>query len=143
METRDSARLVVNVMVYQRDLSRFGVITEQLQINIRQPGGRATPYRPPKVGPEGSHALHPDQGQLAQGVQFAGLGVGAKERDVFAHRVFHRVIVGHRGARRQPKLTQGAALGRAPFQPLFDDQSGGGAGDFGAQWCWHGRTGWR
>ena len=71
------AHLIVQAQVDQFDLSRFGVITKQLQMDVIQPGGRATPDGAAEVGAELGQALHPQGGGFAQGLQLGGLGVGA------------------------------------------------------------------
>ena len=138
MKARDGARLVVHMVIDQRDLCRFGVIAEQLQVNVRQARGRAVPHRARQVGPKGRHALHPDQGQLPQGLELARLGVGAKERNVLAHRILHLVVIRQRCAGGQAHLAQRPALGRTPLQPFLHHQPGGGLGNFFAQRCVHG-----
>ncbi len=103
--------LVVHVVVDQGHFGRFGVIAEQLQVDIRQPGGRAVPHGAAQVGPERRQPLHPGQGQPAQRSQFLRLGVGAEQRDVLAHRIFH-----HRRCRARPRA--GAAEAGATARRL-------------------------
>ena len=63
----------------------------------------------------------------------ARLGVGTEDVEVFAHRVFHLVVVRQRGAGGQTHFTHGAALGGAPLEPLFHNDAGRGGGNFGCQ----------
>ena len=95
------------------------------------------PDRAGQMRPEGGHALHPHQRQLAQGGQLGGLGVGAEQRDVLAHRVLHLVVVWQGRARRQGQLFECAALGGAVFQPFFDHEHGGRGGNFGFECVQH------
>ena len=129
LEAGDGAGLVVDPLVDEGDLGGLGVVTEQLEIDVRQPGGGAVPDRPAHVGPEFGQALHPGGGQAAQGGQLAGLGVGAEHLDVFAHRILQQVVRRERGARSQAQLAGGAALGRPPLQALLHHQAGGGGRD--------------
>lgn len=138
METGHRARLIIHMMVNERNFCRFGIIAEQLQVNVGQAGGCAVPNGTAQMGAKRRHALHPDQGQLAQRAQFARLGVGAKESDVLAHSFLHLVVAGQRGAGGQAHFAQRAALGGAPLHPFLDDDAGGGIGDFGTQRCVHG-----
>ena len=79
--------------------------------------------------------------ELAQGAQFARLGIGTEELDILPHRLFHLIVVRQRGAGWQAHLPQRPALGGAPFQPLLHHQAGGRLGDFFAQGCVHGSGG--
>ena len=121
------------MVVDQGNLCRLGVIAEQLDIDIRQARGRAVPYRARQVRPKLGHAHHPHQRELAQGAQLARLGIGTKNIEVFAHRVFHLVVVRQRGAGGQAHFAHGAALGRAPLESLFHNDAGRGGGNFGSQ----------
>ena len=63
-------------------------------------------------------------------MQFLGLRVRAIQGDVVAHLGLDLVVVGQPGARRQPQIAHGPPLGGAVFEPLLDDEAGGGRGDF-------------
>ena len=63
-------------------------------------------------------------------------------RDVLAHRVLQAVVVRQRGARAQPHLLDGAALGRPVLQALFHHQPGGGGGDLRLQGVHSGDSAW-
>jgi hypothetical protein len=69
------------------------------------------------VRPELRQPLHPGEREPAQRGQFRGLGVGAEDVDVLAHRILQRLVVRQGGPRAQPELLDGTALGRPVFQP--------------------------
>lgn len=124
------ARFIVHPQVDQRDFGRFLVLAEQLQIDVGPPGRRAVPDRAAQVRLEALEALHPLQGQAPQGTQLGRLGIGAKQRDVLAHRVLHTIVVGQGRALWQAQQLQGTTLGRAVLQPLFHHQTRRGHGNF-------------
>ena len=130
VEAGHHARLVVHVMIDQRYLRRFGIIAEQLDVNIRQPRRRSVPHGTAHMGPEDGHPLHPFEREHAQCMQFLRLGVGAEEFDVLADLGLDLVVVRQRSARREAQVAQCPALCRAVLEPLLHDEAGCCGGDF-------------
>ena len=130
LKARDRARLVLHMIVDERYFGRLGVITEQLQIDIRQPRGRTAPDRPSQMRTKLLQPVHPEQGQLAQCLQLLRLGVAAEQLYIFTHRFFKLIVVGQRRAAGQAKLTHGSLLGRTPFEALLHHQAGRCLSDF-------------
>ena len=105
------AHVIALAMVDQPQLGRFGVITEHLQPHIGQPCGRAMPDGTRQKWSQRPQTPHPQQRQLAQRQQLAGLRIGTKNGNVLAHSRFHGVVVGHTGARGQTQHVHGLLLG--------------------------------
>ena len=125
MQPRLRLHLVAQVLVDEGDLGRFGVVAEQRQIDVRQPGGPAVPDRSAQVRAEFGQPLHPDQGMFAQRPQLLGLRVGAKDLDVFPDLSLDLFVARQGGAPRQTQRLERAVLGRAKTQAFFDHQAGG------------------
>ena len=122
------AGLEAHTHVDQGDFGGLGVFAKQLQVNIGVAGGGAAPDCAAQVGPKARQAAHPVQSQFAQRAQLRGLGVGAKNGDVFLDCRFQLRVVGQTAAH-TAELLGGAALGRAVVQAFFHHQAGGGGCD--------------
>ena len=129
VEAGDALRVVGNAVVDQRDLGRFGVVAEQLQIDVGQARGGAVPHRAGDVRAKFGQPLHPNQRQAAQRGQLGRLRVAVKQLDVGAHLGLHQIVVWQGGARRRAQAFLRAALGRTVVQPFFDHQARGVRGD--------------
>ena len=123
------AGLEAHAAVNQRNLGRFGIITKQLQVNIRPARRRTVPDGATQVRAKLRQPLHPLQRQLPQGLQLGWLGLGTEDGDVLLHRPLQLLVVRQSGARRQTELFDRPPLGGAILQPLFDHHAGGRGSD--------------
>lgn len=124
------AWVVIHAMIEQGPFGRLGIVAKQLKIDVAVAGGQAMPDRAPQVRTKILEALHPEQGQFAQRVEFGRLGVGAKHRNVFPHSGLKRGVVWQGCARWQTELLDRAAFGRRVLQAFLNHQAGGHGGNF-------------
>ena len=120
----------LDIEINQLNFRHFAVFAEQLQINIGPAGCDAGPYRATQKRLECLQPAHPTCGQQAQSVQFLGLLLRAKHRDVLLDRALQQSVVGQRTAPGQVQLRQRLAFGAAEVQPFFHHQPRGNRCDF-------------
>ncbi len=130
LKPRYGADLKTHAHVDQRNLGRFGVIAEELDVNVRLTRGSTAPDRAAHMRPKTLKAMHPSQCQFAQDTQLQWLGVHAKKCDVFLDRKLDLLVVRQGRTARQPQLLDRVALGRAVFQALLHHHSGRSSGNF-------------
>ncbi len=127
-------RVEIHAGVEQKDRHVLRAVAEHLQVDVGVLARGAIEDRAHQIRVVRPKTLHQHDGDAAQQREHAGLGVGLKQRLVFADFRFDLLVVGQpfaRGARVGAEhLAGGLALGGGVVGAIFRDHAGSGDCDF-------------